>query len=67
VTVLSPLAGLAGLTTLSLVDTGVTVLSPLAGLAGLTTLRLFHFRGSKDEVVKLTAHLPELNVYSTDT
>ena len=37
---LSPLAGLSGLTTLSLYDTQVSDLSPLAGLSGLTSLYL---------------------------
>ena len=39
---IAPLAGLTGLTTLSLARTQVSDIAPLAGLTGLTSLDLFH-------------------------
>jgi hypothetical protein len=60
---LSPLAGLTKLRDLDLSDTPVVDLSPLARLTGLTTLRLHNTEVISDEVSKLKAHLPGLQVH----
>ena len=59
---LSPLAGLTNLQNLELIYTLVTDFSPLAGLTGLTTLVLEDARAIEDEVAKLRACLPGLQV-----
>jgi internalin A len=60
---LAPLAMLIELRDLRLHSTLVVDLSPLAGLTALTTLRLRNTKVTSDEVAKLKAHLPGLQVH----
>jgi hypothetical protein len=62
VTDLSPLTTLTSLTSLSLNGTRVTDLSPLTTLTSLTSLLLRGTRVTGDEVAKLRARLPRLQV-----
>jgi hypothetical protein len=59
---LSPLAGLTELQDLALYGMPVVNLAPLAGMIGLTTLSLVGTRVTGDEVAKLKARLPRLEV-----